>query len=144
MGYALAEYPNGSDSPPVYSPWIPNYIDHFRNVVEPKYASPGLAIQPHLDLPSSPGLAIQPAKDCPSSKDIGEEIPPSRRCKRTAPASTRSSRSRKKTCHPPHKSPAVAETVPELQGNRTVTMWVGVSFVTLFESVVLYPLFSLA
>jgi hypothetical protein len=38
MGYALAEYPNGSDSAPTYLPRVQNYIDRFRNVVEPKYA----------------------------------------------------------------------------------------------------------
>ncbi len=35
MGYALAEYPNGSESAPSYLPWVQNYIDHFRCVVEP-------------------------------------------------------------------------------------------------------------
>jgi hypothetical protein len=118
MGYALAEYTNGMDAPPVYLPWIQNYVDHFRNVVEPKYSTPGLAIQTHLNFKSSPGLVIQPcldlpstlglailsAKDCPSSKAISAG-------KRTAQASTRSSRSRKKT-------------VAEQQGYRTVNMWV--------------------
>ena len=51
-------------------------------------------IQPYVGL--NPTLTLI-AKDCPSSQDIREEVPPSRRCKRTASASTRSSRSRKKS-----------------------------------------------
>jgi hypothetical protein len=37
VGYALAEYPNGSDSEPTYLPWLDNYVNHFKNVIEPRY-----------------------------------------------------------------------------------------------------------
>ena len=62
QGYCLAEYPNGIDAAPSYLPWVQQYIDHFRNVILPKYQSV------MLDLPSatpmdSPSIAH---KDSPS------------------------------------------------------------------------------
>ena len=39
QGYCLAEYPNGIDGEPSYLPWVQQYIDHFRNVILPKYPS---------------------------------------------------------------------------------------------------------
>ena len=39
QGYALAEYPNGIEAEPTYLPWVQQYVDHFRNVILPKYPS---------------------------------------------------------------------------------------------------------
>ena len=60
MGYALAEYPNGSESAPSYLPWVQNYIDHFRCVVEPKYASRTSNTTCAVDLPSNPKTSRKP------------------------------------------------------------------------------------
>ena len=59
QGYCLAEYPNGIDADPTYFPWVQQYIDHFRNVIEPKFPSIMLYKAPAVDLPST--------KDLPSS-----------------------------------------------------------------------------
>ena len=37
QGYALAEYPTGMDSDPTTLPWVDNYIQHFIDVIAPKY-----------------------------------------------------------------------------------------------------------
>ena len=39
QGYALAEYPAGTNEPPTYLPWVDEYIQHFRTQIEPKYPS---------------------------------------------------------------------------------------------------------
>jgi hypothetical protein len=71
MGYALAEYPNGPESAPTHLPWIQNYIDHFRSIVEPKYACragkdlpPTRKTSPPMDLPSK--RKTSPPMDLPS------------------------------------------------------------------------------
>jgi hypothetical protein len=60
QGYCLAEYPNGIDAAPHYFPWVQQYIDHFRTVIQPKHpslflASPANEASPNTskDLPSS-------------------------------------------------------------------------------------------
>jgi hypothetical protein len=47
QGYCLAEYPNGLDAEPTFLPWVQQYIDHYRTVIQPKYPSV------FLDLPST-------------------------------------------------------------------------------------------
>ncbi len=49
MGYALAEYPNGGDEDPTFLPWLDHYINHFQNVIAPKYVQTIAQ-----DLPSNP------------------------------------------------------------------------------------------
>ena len=60
QGYCLAEYPNGIDANPTYFPWVQQYSDHFRTVIQPKHpslflASPANEASPNTskDLPSS-------------------------------------------------------------------------------------------
>jgi hypothetical protein len=75
LGYALAEYPNGPESSPTHLPWIQNYIDHFRLIIEPKYACragkdlpPTRKTSPPMDLPSKPKTSRTPRqarKDLP-------------------------------------------------------------------------------
>ncbi len=63
QGYCLAEYTNGLDAEPsYYLPWVQQYVDHFRTVIEPKLPSIML-FTPPLDnnLPS-------PKEDLPSSR----------------------------------------------------------------------------
>jgi hypothetical protein len=68
MGYALAEYPNGSEGAPSYLPWVQNYIDHFRCVVEPKYACKiGKDLPPTHPRGSPKDLPSSLDKDLPSS-----------------------------------------------------------------------------
>jgi hypothetical protein len=50
QGYALAEYPDGCDSSPTTLPWVDNYIQHFLDVIAPKY----LAKTTHASLASPP------------------------------------------------------------------------------------------
>ena len=59
QGYCLAEYTNGLDAEPSYLPWVQMYVDHFRNVIEPKFTSIMLYNATPVDLPST--------KDLPSS-----------------------------------------------------------------------------
>jgi len=62
QGYCLAEYTNGLEAEPSYLPWVQMYVDHFRNVIEPKFPSIMLYTPPlNNALPS-------PAKDSPSYK----------------------------------------------------------------------------
>jgi hypothetical protein len=62
QGYCLAEYKNGLDAEPSYLPWVQQHVDHFRNVIKPKFPSIMLYTPPvNNDLPS-------PAKDLPSSR----------------------------------------------------------------------------
>ncbi len=62
-GYCLAEYTNGLHAEPRYLPWAQQYVDHFRNVIEPKLPSIMLYTPPvNNDLPS-------PAKDLPSYRN---------------------------------------------------------------------------
>ena len=60
QGYCLAEYPNGFDADPTYFPWVQQYIDHFRTVIQPKYPSLFLASPANTQSPST-------SKDLPSS-----------------------------------------------------------------------------
>jgi hypothetical protein len=53
QGYCLAEYTNGLDAEPTYLPWVQMYVDHFRNVIEPKFPSIMLYTAPAVDLPST-------------------------------------------------------------------------------------------
>ena len=59
QGYCLAEYTNGLDAEPSYLPWVQMYVDHFRNVIEPKFPSIMVHKATAVDLPST--------KDLPSS-----------------------------------------------------------------------------
>jgi hypothetical protein len=59
QGYCLAEYTNGLDAEPSYLPWVQMYVDHFRNVIEPKFPSIMAYKATAVDLPST--------KDLPSS-----------------------------------------------------------------------------
>jgi hypothetical protein len=78
QGYCLAEYPNGLDAEPSYLPWVQQYVDHFRNVIQPKLSSTMLYTPPvDKDLPS-------PTKDLPSSRNkrkasATQDLPSSRR-----------------------------------------------------------------
>jgi hypothetical protein len=63
QGYCLAEYPNGLDADPSYLPWVQQYVDHFRQVILPKYPSIFLDSQSNKDLPSS-----EATKDLQSTK----------------------------------------------------------------------------
>jgi hypothetical protein len=63
QGYCLAEYPNGLDAEPTYLPWVQQYIDHFRNVILPKY--PSLMLDSPSTTPSD--ATSEPPKDSPSS-----------------------------------------------------------------------------
>ena len=60
QGYCLAEYPNGIDADPHYFPWVQQYIDHFRTVIQPKYPSLFLASPTNKPSPNT-------SKDLPSS-----------------------------------------------------------------------------
>ena len=60
QGYCLAEYPNGIDADPTYFPWVQQYIDHFKTVIQPKYPSI------FLNLPAK-DLSPSTSKDSPSS-----------------------------------------------------------------------------
>jgi hypothetical protein len=60
VGYALAEYPNGSDSEPTFLPWLDNYVNHFKNIIEPRYVS-----CMSQDSPSTPPTSLVP---CTSKK----------------------------------------------------------------------------
>ena len=53
QGYCLAEYTNGLDAEPTYLPWVQMYVDHFQNVIEPKFPSIMLYTPPAKDLPST-------------------------------------------------------------------------------------------
>ena len=53
QGYCLAEYTNGLEAEPSYLPWVQMYVDHFRNVIEPKFPSIMLYNAPAVDLPST-------------------------------------------------------------------------------------------
>jgi hypothetical protein len=66
QSYALAEYPTRTEGEPTYLPWVDQYIDHFRNVVQPKYASL------FLDSPSTEKNSPSTNKDLPSyhQKDL--------------------------------------------------------------------------
>ncbi len=80
LGYALAEYPNGPESAPTHLPWIQNYIDHFRSIIEPKYACragkdlpPTRKTSPPMDLPSKPKTSRTPRRSRkPSRSSMGE------------------------------------------------------------------------
>jgi hypothetical protein len=61
QGYCLAEYENGLDAAPTYLPWVQQYIDHFRNVILPKYPSIFLASPANKPAHTSP-------KELPSTK----------------------------------------------------------------------------
>jgi hypothetical protein len=50
QGYALSEYPEGMDSDATHLPWVDNYIQHFVDVIAPKY----LAKTTHASLASPP------------------------------------------------------------------------------------------
>jgi hypothetical protein len=65
QGYALAEYRAGTEAEPTYLPWVDQYISHFRECIQPKYASL------FLDSPAATG------KDLPSStgKDLLAILP---------------------------------------------------------------------
>jgi hypothetical protein len=56
VGYALAEYPNGSDSEPTFLPRLDNYVNHFKNVIEPRYVS-----YMSQDSPSTPPTSKMPS-----------------------------------------------------------------------------------
>jgi hypothetical protein len=60
QGYCLAEYPNGIDADPTYFPWVQQYSDHFRTVIQPKYPSLLLASPAKKPSPTT-------SKDLPSS-----------------------------------------------------------------------------
>ena len=60
QGYCLAEYPNGIDADPSYLPWVQQYIDHFRTVIQPKYPS-------IFSPPPSSNDSLSTPKDSPSS-----------------------------------------------------------------------------
>ena len=82
QGYALAEYPAGPDGPTTYLPWVDQYIDHFKNVVLPKYASLFLDSPPiEEDSPSSnKDLPSYHQKDLPSNTK--KDLPSTRSRKR--------------------------------------------------------------
>jgi hypothetical protein len=62
QGYCLAEYPNGIDGEPSYLPWVQQYIDHFRNVILPRY--PSLMLESPSKIPEdSPSVT---PKDSPA------------------------------------------------------------------------------
>ena len=68
VGYAVVEYQNGNDGDPTYLPWLQNYIDHFRNVIEPRYKT--------LDVRDLPSCPRGTAKDLPSvSKKLRKDLP---------------------------------------------------------------------
>ena len=50
VGYALTEYPEGTEGEPVHLPWVDNYIAHFQNVVEPTCSL--VTLQATMDSPS--------------------------------------------------------------------------------------------
>ncbi len=72
QGYYLAEHPNGIDADPSYQPWVQQYINHFRTVIQPKYPSI------FLQLPSSNESQFTP-KDSPSSPRTSLSRTPKRR-----------------------------------------------------------------
>jgi hypothetical protein len=76
QGYALAEYPAGTNEPPTYLPWVDEYIQHFRTQIEPKYPSLILesSYNSNKDLPST-------NKDLPSNKK--KDLPSTRSRKRS-------------------------------------------------------------
>ncbi len=37
QGYALAEFPDGVEAATTNLPWVDNYIQHFTDVIAPKY-----------------------------------------------------------------------------------------------------------
>jgi hypothetical protein len=53
QGYCLAEYTHGLDAEPSYLPWVQQYVEHFRNVIEPKLSLHNNLPSPKEDLPSS-------------------------------------------------------------------------------------------
>ena len=59
QGYCLAEYTNGLDAEPSYLPWVQMYVDHFRNVIEPKF--------PSIMLYKAPTVVLSSTKDLPTS-----------------------------------------------------------------------------
>ena len=46
QGYALAEYPTGMDSDATTLPWVDNYIQHFLDVIAPKYLAKSTQASP--------------------------------------------------------------------------------------------------
>jgi hypothetical protein len=72
VGYAVAEYPNGSDGQPTFLPWLDNYIYHFENVIAPKFATtPSTLDSPskgRKDLPSYTQLPHKPTRPKSSSR----------------------------------------------------------------------------
>jgi hypothetical protein len=62
QGYCLAEYKDGIDNEPTYLPWVQQYVDHFRQVIMPKYESIFLASTPDKKLPSTPKRRTRPQK----------------------------------------------------------------------------------
>ena len=78
QGYALAEYREGLEKPPIQLPWVQQYIDHFRNVIIPRHRS------------------LFSLEDCPSYVEPNKELPsPCRRRKRPAQSCTSTSSSSK-------------------------------------------------
>jgi hypothetical protein len=70
LGYALAEYQNGSDGDPTYLPWVQNYMDYFRNVIEPRYNTKVVRDSPSCHPKSRSAARCTPkakAKDLSSS-----------------------------------------------------------------------------
>jgi hypothetical protein len=75
QGYCLAEYTNGLDAEPSYLPWVEMYVDHFRNVIEPKFPSIMLYKATPVDFPSTKDLPsyhkkrkAHTKKDSPSTR----------------------------------------------------------------------------
>jgi hypothetical protein len=60
QGYALAEYPEGMDSDPTTLPWVENYIQHFLDVIAPKY----LAKTTQASLASTPVSRARSRNKC--------------------------------------------------------------------------------
>jgi hypothetical protein len=62
QGYALTEFPEGMDSDASHLPWVDNYIQHFIDVIAPKYDA--TTTQASLCLTSPPASRARSRKSC--------------------------------------------------------------------------------
>ncbi len=73
QGYALNEFPEGTDSDATHLPWVDNYIQHFIDVIAPMYDV--TTAQASLSLTTLPLHEPDPGKIAVDQRNMDSETP---------------------------------------------------------------------